>query len=114
MAWLQVLSQIPSERNARFDAYSYALSSSEVVNWVFEFRARSKEYELSNAIEDLKEKCEATEAKSCHAMLIAYCATTESAACAWVEEVPISTQMSTRKSKSKLNLFRVAIVFGDA
>jgi len=33
---------IPSERNARFDAYSYALSSSEVVNWVVEFRARSK------------------------------------------------------------------------
>jgi len=102
---------IPSKVKARFDAHSYALGSSEVTNWVFEFRARSSDYSLNKAIKDLKTKCKAKEAKSCHAMLIAYCETTESAASAWLDVVEV---VSESNSKSELKLVRVAIVLGDA
>jgi len=103
---------IPStEVKARFDARSYALGSSEVVNWVFEFRSRSSDYTLNEAIKELKKKCKAEEAKSCHAMLIAYCETTESAASAWLDVVEV---VSESNSKSELKLVRVAIVLGDA
>jgi len=107
---------IPSKMNKRFDAFSYALGCSEVVNWAFEFKARSKDYNLTKAIKDLEKKCEEIEVRSCHAMLIAYCETSKSAASAWVDAVSIRTPKLTQKSKleSKLKLVRVAIVFGDA
>jgi len=106
---------IPSKTNKRFDAFSYALGCSEVVNWAFEFKARSKDYNLTKAIKDLEKKCEEIEVRSCHAMLIAYCETSKSAASAWVDAVSIRTPKSTQKSKleSKLKLVCVAIVFGD-
>ncbi len=89
---------VPSEMNGRFDAHAYVVSQSEAaVDWVFEFHALVSKYTLDEAMSDLEAKCKDGEGKSCHAMLIAFCADSKSEACAWFND----------------KLVRVVVVFGD-
>jgi hypothetical protein len=59
---------VPGVVSSPFDAYAYPWDANSTQEWVFEFRARTLEYALTDACNDLEAKCgDNTES---HAMLV--------------------------------------------
>jgi len=99
---VRIAGLVPTEEKTEFFAQAFELRPSEAADWVFDFFAHA-DYSLNVAVEELETKCEINDdAKVCHAMLIAVTKNSRSQAAAWRVQ-----------SKSGIDLFRIAIVFGE-